>query len=73
MDLRKYTELKSKGFVSVISDGTSHAVVSRKFDPDSGEEVAAETVPFNPDKLLEQKALHEKSIAAIDAILAELQ
>lgn len=72
MDIRKYNHKKSNGLTELIALGKSHALLSKKFDPDTGEELDAEIIAVNEQELREQRTHLMEQISNIDAILADI-
>lgn len=72
MDIQKYVEKKEKGMVEVISVGNASALVSKRFDPETGAELDPEIVSLNKDDLTKQREQLANALASVDALLADM-
>jgi hypothetical protein len=72
MNIQKYAEKKQKGMVEVLSVGKAHALVSKRFDPETGAELDPEIVALNKEELTKQREQLAKALASIDALLADM-
>lgn len=73
MDIHKYEEKKSKGMVEILSVGKAHALVSKRFDPDTGVELDSEIISIDKRELEDQREQLQKQLDSIDAILLDMQ
>lgn len=71
-DIRNYQLKKAKGLVSVVKAGDSFAVATKKFSPETGENLPDEVVGVNIKELENRKIILQEEIKEIDMFLAEL-
>lgn len=62
MDLRRYKELKGKNKANVVVVGNLRTLVSHKYDPETGERKADDTVHIEEERLLEQIAQQQSFV-----------
>lgn len=72
MDIQKYEEKKQKGMTQVLSVGKAFALVSKRFDPDTGVELDPEIITIDKAQLQDQRNQMAGQLASIDALLADL-
>ena len=74
IDLTKYSEQVADGLVSVTktdSEVATYAVATKRFDPDTGEQLADEVVGVSLKELEDKKADLEKQLVELNAFIAE--
>ena len=72
MDIHKYAEKKNKGLVEFVSIGKAFALVSKRFDPDTGTELEPEIISIDKKELQNQRDELAKQIASLDAMLSDM-
>lgn len=73
MDISKYTEKKEKGLVEIITLGNAFALVSKRFDHDTGAELDPEIITINKDELVKQREQLATQLKSIDALLTDIK
>lgn len=67
MDLNRYRAKKARGLVRVIAAGQAFAIVARRFDAESGEEVTPELVALSA---VELDAVEKNLLVQLDEVRA---
>lgn len=73
IDLKKYSELKAKGLISLVKAGDSYATATQKFDPENGADLPDEVVGVNMTELTDKKKELQDEIVEIDAFIADCE
>lgn len=68
----QYSDKKAKGLVTVVKVGAAYAMVVKKFNGETGEEMPAEVFAVDSAQLESQKATLQAQITQIDIMLADL-
>ena len=72
MDVVRYLEKKLKGGVTLASVGDSFALEYKKYDSDTGAEIAPEVIAIDRNELLAEKTRLQAQIADIDAVISDM-
>jgi uncharacterized small protein (DUF1192 family) len=74
MQLERYSEYKSKNLIQLIDVfGPNKAIAKRKFDAETGEEIAPEIQSFSVAQIDEQIARFQDIISNLEEMKADLQ
>lgn len=74
MDIGKYKILKAAGRVTLQKYGADYfQCIQRKFNPDTGSEIAPEIATFTSAELVKQKESLEETLAAVNELLTDMQ
>lgn len=73
MDIQKYVEKKEKGLVEIITLGNARALVSKRFDHDTGAELNPEIITLDKESLLKEREGLVEKLEALDALLADIK
>jgi len=80
IDIKKYSELKTKGLATVISSNgadtpetLAYAVATKKFNHETGERLPDEMVGISRKELDDKKIALEAEVAAIEAFIADAE
>ena len=73
MDIQKYVEKKERNLVEILNVGSAHALVSKRFDPETGIEIDAEIITLNKEDLTKQREDLINKLASLDALLADIK
>jgi len=73
IDLKNYQELKLKNAVSLVKAGDSYAVVYKKFDASTGENLPDEVLGVNMEELLNKKKELQNEITEIDTFIIDCE
>ena len=69
----QYLIKKEKGLVSIAKIGAAYALVMRKFNPETGEEVAPEIQALEISQLQAQQAQFQSAIDAIGQMISDME
>ena len=72
MNIQKYIEKKEKNLVEVVSVGNATALVSKRFDQDTGDELDSEIISLNREELEKQRDRIKDQLDSLDALLADM-
>jgi hypothetical protein len=71
--INNYTQRKARGLIQLQHRGSAVTLIIRRFDPQTGEELAPEDMPANVTMLeLEEKTLLAR-LAEVQALIADLK
>lgn len=73
MDIRKYSELKAEGKISIEKVGETYVATQKKWVTNSGLADIPETTRLNIEDLESQKIELQEQISAIDIVIADCQ
>jgi len=72
MNYTNYRAVKQAGTVRIEKYGADFMAVMRKFNPDTGTEVAPEMTGFKREDIAKQLDIHQAAILELTAMLADL-
>ena len=73
MDINEYSVHKAKGFIELVKIGSAFAVVKKKFDQNTGAELAPEIQALEIKTLEDQRAILQKQIDQVDLMIADMK
>lgn len=72
MDIQKYEEKKQAGLAEVKKLGSAHALISKRFDSETGAELPTEIITLDIAALNKERETLVNKLAALDALLADI-
>ncbi len=73
MTVEEYATRKAAGMVEIVKIGAAHAIVTRKFSPDTGEEIQPEIQALDIKQLQDQQSVLQIQIDAIGTMISDMQ
>lgn len=71
IDVKGYIKKKEKSLVKLVKAGNNYAVVSQKFDPDSGDRLPDEVIGVNMEELLNKRQALADELVDIDSFISD--
>ena len=73
INVATYRDRKNAGLISATKAGNAYVLTTRRFDPETGEEVNPQPTVVTIDALNEAKTALQLQITGIDALIADLE
>jgi hypothetical protein len=73
MDINKYSEKKEKGLIQLQKLGSAYALISRRFDQETGAELDPEIISVNQDELVQQRDTLMAQANTINELLSDME
>ena len=73
INISSYEEDKKNWLVTLAKVGAAYAISKKKFDPESGKELAPEVIALDRNDLIVKKEQLNQDVKQIDLLLADLE
>jgi len=73
MDITRYDELKAKGVMTIEKLGDAYVILSKRFDPDTGDPLPTTFEALDKNQILQWQNDFTQRLKTIDNILTDLE